>query len=415
RPARVLELDGAAETVRELARTESDPEGDGIMSRKARIYPIRLEGISLRAAPLLKQELLAIGADSAHARGVADHSVRETSVVTLATIAQYRRVFPKLRRQPFGLAAVADALDRALTAYLDRFPRVIKGVRRSLSLSGAPQVMGVLNLTPDSFSDGGQYPTTAGALARAATMIEEGAAILDLGGESTRPGAAEASEEVEWARIAPVLSKLSAVSLVPISVDTRHAAVAARAIDAGADLINDVGGLRDPAMRRVLARTGAPAIAMHMRGTPTTMQTSTEYHDVLGEVFEALASATATAETDGIARNSLLIDPGLGFGKSSEQNFELLAHIGEFRSLGYPIVIGASRKSFLGAALGNAPITQRLEAGLAAAVIAAWEGVQLIRTHDVGPTVRALRFTQALRRTGRAGTANAANDGIDVD
>ncbi|HTT25645.1 MAG TPA: dihydropteroate synthase, partial [Thermoplasmata archaeon] len=174
RPARVLELDGPGEIVRELARTESDPEGVGIMARKARIYPIRLEGISLRAAPLLKQELLALGADSAHARGIADHSVRETAVVTLATVAQYRRLFPKLRRQPFGLAGIADALDRALTAYLDRSPRTIKGTRRALSLTGPPVVMGVLNLTPDSFSDGGQYATTGQALARAATMIEEG-------------------------------------------------------------------------------------------------------------------------------------------------------------------------------------------------------------------------------------------------
>jgi dihydropteroate synthase len=324
-------------------------------------------------------------------------------------------VIPKLRRQPFGLAGVADALDRALTAYLDRSPRTIKGRRLSLSLSGAPQVMGVLNLTPDSFSDGGQYPTTTSALARAAGMIEEGAAVLDVGGESTRPGAGEVSEEVEWSRIAPVLSKLVELSLVPISVDTRHAAVAARALDAGADLINDVSGLRDPAMRRLLARTGAPVIAMHMRGVPATMQSSTESSDVRGEVFQALAAATATAEAEGIASGALLIDPGLGFGKSAEQNYELLAHIGEFRSLGYPIVLGASRKSFLGAALGNAPVAGRVEAGLAAAVIAAWEGVQLIRTHDVGPTVRALRLTEALRRTGRTRTGSGGADLADVD
>jgi dihydropteroate synthase len=372
------------------------------MARKARIYPIRLDGVSLRAAPLLKQELLALAADSAHARGIADHSVKETTVVTLGTIAQYRRLLPKLRRQPFGLVGIADALDRALLAYTDRSARTVKGMRRSLNLGGAPQVMGVLNLTPDSFSDGGQYPTVERAVARATAMIGEGAAILDLGGESTRPGATPVSEDVEWSRIAPTLARLSEVSLVPLSVDTRHPGVAARALDAGADLINDVGGLRDPEMRRVLARTGAPAIAMHMRGTPATMQASTDYTDVRAEVFAALADATAQAEEEGIARSALLVDPGLGFGKTPEQNFELLAHIGEFRSLGYPVVVGASRKSFLGTATGQAPVTDRLEAGLAAAVIAAWEGVQLVRTHDVGPTVRALRLTQALRRTGRA-------------
>ena len=400
--ARVLELGTASEIAREIARTDSDPEGVGIMTRKARIYPIRLDGVSLRAAPLLKQELLAVGGDSAHARGVADHSVDETSVVTLATWAQYRRVIEKLQRQPFGLSAIGEEIDRALGAYISPPTGQLKGLHRSAPLGAGTLVMGVLNLTPDSFSDGDRYSAPDRAIARAEEMIAEGASILDLGAESTRPGAREVSETVEWGRLEPVLRRLAVVSPVPISIDTRHPGVAVRALDAGADLINDVGGLRDPAMRRVAARTGAPVVVMHMRGTPETMQSRTEYADVRAEVYGSLASATEAALADGIAPEALLIDPGLGFGKSPEQNFELLAHLGEFRSLGYPIVVGASRKSFLGVALGNAPLSERLEAGLAAAVIAAFAGAQVIRTHDVRPTVRALRLTGAIRRSGRA-------------
>jgi len=407
RAARVLELRSPSETARELARTDSDPEGVGIMTRKARIYAIRLDRVPLRAAPLLKQELLSVGGDSAHARGVADHSVAETSVVTLATWAQYRRLFEKLPRQPFGLSAIGEELDRALTAYSTPPTGRLRGVHRAVSLGGGPLVMGVLNLTPDSFSDGNRYPTADEAVARAEEMITEGVAILDVGGESTRPGARPVPEEVEWGRLEPVLRRLAGVSPVPISVDTRHATVAVRALDAGADLINDVGGLRDAAMRRVAARSGAPVVVLHMRGTPETMQADTNYADLRSEVFHALADATALAIRDGIAREALLVDPGLGFGKTAEQNLELLTHLGELRSLGYPIVVGASRKSFLGAALGNAPVSERLEAGLAAAVLAAWEGAQIVRTHDVGPTVRALRFLEAARRAGRPGGRSA--------
>ncbi len=414
---RVLEIDGAADAVRELRRTDSDPEGVGIMARKARIYPIRLDGVSLRAAPLLKQELLAAGGDSAHARGIADHSVSDSAVVTLATMAQYRRVIAKLRRQPFGLSGLGQAMERALDGYTAHTPRILKGRHRSLPIGAGTRVMGVLNVTPDSFSDGGRYAEPAAARRRAEQMIEEGAAVIDVGAESTRPGATPVLPDREWARLRPVLEELGRFSPVPISVDTRNASTAVRALAAGADLINDVGGLRDPEMRRVAARTGAPVIVMHMRGNPSTMQTDTEYVDVRAEVFAELAQATALAEAEGVAPGGLLVDPGLGFGKTAEQSLELLAHVGELRSLGYPVVVGASRKSFLGAVLGNAPVGERLEAGLAAAAVAAREGAQIVRTHDVGPTVKTLRLLDALRPRGRdapaeepAGPEESASD-----
>ncbi|MGI0151773.1 MAG: dihydropteroate synthase, partial [Thermoplasmata archaeon] len=200
----------------------------------------------------------------------------------------------------------------------------------------------------------------------------------------------------------PVLASLRGRTETPISIDTRHAEVARRALAEGADLVNDVSGLRDPEMRRLLARTGAPAIVMHLRGEPATMQQDTEYPDLRGEVYGALADSVARAESDGIDPARLLIDPGLGFGKTGAQSLELLGHVGELRSLGLPVVIGVSRKSFLGAATGGALVTDRLEAGIAASVLAATARVAYVRTHDVLPTVRALRLLEAVRHAGTA-------------
>ena len=402
-PARVLELETLADVARELERTESDPEGVAIMTRKGRIYPVRLENVSLKAAPLLKQETLSVGADSAHARGIADHSVATTSVVILGTWGQYQRLLPKLRRQPFRLAEAAEEIDRALRSYVTRSPRTIRGPHRSFVVGDRPRVMGVVNVTPDSFSDGGLHRDAKEAVAHAEYLVAEGAEMIDIGGESTRPGATPVTPEAEWTRIAPVLAGLAGRLPVPISVDTRHFEVAEKAVDAGADVVNDVEGLRSEAMRRTVAKSGAAVIAMHMRGTPTTMQTDLTYSDLRGEVFSALAAATDRAVAEGIAAERILVDPGLGFGKSAEQSLELLWHVGEIRSLGYPVVLGASRKSFLGWVLGTDEPGRRLEAGVAAAVVAAERGVAIVRTHDVGPTVRALALVRAAQ-----GLANAS-------
>lgn len=403
----MLEWETLAEVARELEATESDPEGVGIMTRKGRVFPVRLDGVPLKAAPILKQEMLSVGGDAAHARGVADHSVSATPAVLLGTWGQYRYVLPKLRRQPFGLHELADEVDRALRAYTSAAPRTVPGAHRTLSIGDRPCVMGVLNVTPDSFSDGGQYLDPSAASDRAAAMVAEGADVIDIGAESTRPGAAPVSPEAEWGRLGPVLSRLAGRLPVPISVDTRHPEVAARAIDAGADVVNDVEGLRSEEMRRVVARSGAAAVVMHLRGEPRTMQKDVVYRDVRGEVFRWLAEATERARADGIPADRLLVDPGLGFGKSAPQSLELLLHVGELRCLGYPVVVGASRKSFLGWALDDEAVAGRTEAGLAAAVLAAERGASVVRTHDVGPTVRALRLVERLRRMRAASPATA--------
>ena len=342
--ARVLDASTLAEIAREIERTESDPEGVGIMTRKGRLYPVALSGVPLRAAPLLKQELLSVGGDAAHARGIADHSVAATRTVVLATWGQYHRLLPKLRRQPFRLKEIAEEIDRALRAYVAHGPRTLRGAHRSLVLGDRPRVMGVVNVTPDSFSDGGRFLEPKEAVAEIERQAADGASLIDIGGESTRPRATPVSPDAEWARVGPVLGAVRGRTEVPISIDTRRPEVAAKAIDAGADVVNDVEGLRSEEMRRVVARTHAGVIVMHMRGTPATMQEELAYADLRGEVYGALAAATDAALREGIPSDRILVDPGLGFGKSSEQSLELLLHLGEFRCLGFPVVVGAYRK-----------------------------------------------------------------------
>jgi dihydropteroate synthase len=395
---RVLEASTAAEVVIELVRTRSDPEGVGIMAPKGRTLLVRLDDVPLKAAPLLKQEMLGLGADVAHARGVADHSVARTSAVLIGNPGQYRRLVTKLHRQPFRLSEIGEAVEAAIDRFSARSPESLPGMHRPVPLGDRTRVMGVVNVTPDSFFDGGLHLEPTEAVAHALRLVAEGADLLDIGGESTRPGAPTVSAREELRRIAPVLEALRDASPVPVSVDTRKPEVAKAALELGADLVNDVEALRHPAMRRLIARSGAPAILMHMRGTPATMQRDTKYDDLRGEVYGSLAGSAATAIEAGVAPEQLLIDPGLGFGKSGEQNLELLHHLGEFRSLGLPIVVGASRKSFLGRAQGDAPPEHRLEAGIAAAVLAAREGASILRVHDVGATVRALRLVDAVRR-----------------
>ncbi|MGD0718209.1 MAG: dihydropteroate synthase [Thermoplasmata archaeon] len=391
--ARVLDTSSLAELARELQRTDSDPEGVGIMTRKGRIYPIRLDDVSLRASVLLKQEMLAVGGDAAHARGVADLSVEQSAVVVLASWGQYQRLIPKLRRQPFRLREIAEELDGALRNYAHHGPRTIRGAHRAFVVGDRPRVIGVVNVTPDSFSDGGQYLDPERAIAHAIQLAADGADVIDIGGESTRPGAIPVSPEEEWRRIGPVLIALKDRLRVPVSVDTRHPEVARPAIEAGADIVNDVTALQDPEMRRVVRELGAAAILMHLKGTPATMQQDTNYADLRGDVYRYLADASDRALSEGIPADRLLVDPGIGFGKSAEQSLELLVHVAEFRSLGFPVVIGASRKSFL---RSDTPAS-RSDAGLAAAVLAAWNGAELVRVHDVAATVRALSFVTRAR------------------
>jgi dihydropteroate synthase len=260
--------------------------------------------------------------------------------------------------------------------------------------------MGVLNVTPDSFSDGGRFLDHEAAVAHGVAMAEDGAAIIDVGGESTRPGSDAVTVEQELSRVLPVIKRLAAEVAnvdVPISIDTRKPEVARAALDAGAVLVNDVSGAREPGMLEVVAASGAGLVLMHMLGEPKTMQVEPRYEDVVREVRAYLAERLGAAEAAGIERDRLAVDPGLGFGKTYEHNLELMRDIEGFLDLGVPVVVGPSRKSFIGTALGDAPIEERLEGTIGAAAWMAGRGAHVVRVHDVAPVVRALRLVNAIR------------------
>lgn len=245
-------------------------------------------------------------------------------------------------------------------------------------------LMGVLNVTPDSFSDGGEFDSPAAALAQAQCLVDAGAELIDIGGQSTRPGAEQVSVEEELNRVLPVVKALRSVLNVPISVDTTRASVAHRAIEAGADMVNDISsGMFDPDMLPVVAELGVPIVLMHIRGTPQTMQQLTEYQDLIAEIYEFLESRIAAAVAAGIERSRLIVDPGIGFAKTSEQNLEILRQLPIFRSLDVPILVGVSRKSFIGRIL-NQPDPKGRVLGTAAACCAAIAGLaDILRVHDV--------------------------------
>jgi dihydropteroate synthase len=263
----------------------------------------------------------------------------------------------------------------------------------------APVVMGILNVTPDSFSDGGRFAMRDEALRHAETMLQSGAAIIDVGGESTRPGAAEVSESEEIDRVAPLIEAICGMTDVPVSVDTSKAAVMRAGISAGAEMINDVRSLREPGALLAAAELKKPVCLMHMQGQPRTMQEAPQYSDVTAEVADFLGDRIATCVAGGMDREQIIVDPGFGFGKSHAHNVELLANLRQLRDLGRPILVGLSRKATLGELTGR-DTGERLPASIAAAVMALMAGADIVRAHDVAETVDALNVAQAVIAAG---------------
>jgi len=276
---------------------------------------------------------------------------------------------------------------------------------RAFDLGARPLVMGILNVTPDSFSDGGRFVEPDAAIAHGRRMMDEGADLIDLGAESTRPGSAPVPPEEQWRRMAPVLGPLAGAGAA-ISVDTASAEVARRALAGGACAVNDISALGDPDMAPAVAATGAGLVLMHMRGTPATMQQDPRYDDVLAEVRGFLEERVRRARAAGIPADRIAVDPGIGFGKTLAHNLELIAGLDTIASLGHPVLVGLSRKRFIGTVLDAEP-GERLEGGLAAGAVAVFAGADVLRTHDVHATVRAARMAGALRAA-RRGTPSAA-------
>jgi dihydropteroate synthase len=339
--------------------------------------------------------MLSLGGDAAVAKDVITHAVDSTDVLIMGTARQMRDLVQKLSWQPFGLPELGVRIESLLDTLEGSGASVLRAGAYVLDLSKRVHVMGILNITPDSFSDGGDYLRPTAALDRARAMIEEGADIIDIGGQSSRPGSQPVSEDEELKRVVPVIRKLREEWDGPVSIDTYRARVAEESLAAGASIVNDITAFTaEPRIGGVTADAGAAVVLMHMRGTPATMQENPVYEDLMGEVAFFLRSAIERATSAGVAGDQIAIDPGIGFGKTTKHNLAILRRLPELAVLGKPILVGPSRKSFIGNVL-DLPAGERLEGTLATAAYAVVQGARIIRVHDVRPTVRVTRMVEA--------------------
>ena len=380
----------------EMRRTGATERGVQRMMAKGECLAVALERLSRIQANLLKQEMLAAGGDCAVSRGICSEEAAETNVVVVGSRRQFADGLARLAEEPFDLAAVAGEIRRALDGYALRQFAVCMGPRR-ITVGPGPALVGIVNVTPDSFSDGGSFLDPKAAVAHGRRLAAEGADILDVGGESTRPGADPIGEEEELRRVLPVLGALASDPGVPLSIDTRRARVAREAAAAGACLVNDVTGLTgDPAMARTVAETGSGLVLMHILGDPKTMQVAPRYDNLMADICRFLRRGLAAAREAGVAEDHILVDPGIGFGKTLEHNVEILARLGQLRTLGRPIMVGVSRKAFIGKLTGVQVPAERLFGTAAACTWAVAAGALLLRVHDVKEMSQALAVAGAV-------------------
>ncbi|HEY6874410.1 MAG TPA: dihydropteroate synthase [Geobacteraceae bacterium] len=376
---RVLSVKSPLDAERELAEIGLDPFSIRNLGPQMLHRLLLLDRIGSREGDILKKELRSLGGDVAMPSGTG-HG--EASIILMGTDKQLRRLCANLSQQSFGLPSLSADILRLLDTEADP-PRIWKIGKRTLDLSRRPCIMGVLNVTPDSFSDGNRFSAADEAVERALAMQEEGADIIDIGGESTRPGACPVDQDEELRRIMPVLERLAGELAVPVSVDTFKSAVAKEALAAGAEIVNDISGLTfDERMAMVVASADAGLVLMHTRGKPDDMQKDTAYSSLISEVTASLKWSLSLAEAAGIAPERIVVDPGIGFGKSVRGNLEILRKLSEFSVLGRPILVGTSRKSFIGAVLDR-PVADRVFGTAATVALALGNGASILRVHDV--------------------------------
>jgi dihydropteroate synthase len=340
--------------------------------------------------------MLSVGGDAAVGRGSVGNSVSATDILIMGTIKQIRALAGKIAKQPFGLNLISqDLLEIVDNAAKRQF--ILKTSRREIPLGRKTQIMGILNVTPDSFSDGGLYYSQQKAIEYGLQMIEQGADIIDIGGESTRPGASPVSAKDELKRVIPVISGISGQSKVPISIDTNKAIVAGEAIADGAEIVNDVSAFQhDKKMTQIVKKGRAAIIIMHMRGKPLNMQNGNlAYSNLMGEIITFLRNSIEKAILAGIDKESMVIDPGIGFGKTPEDNYRIIHNLGELRTLGLPIMIGTSRKTFIGKITGGEP-QERIEGTAATVAASIVNGCHIIRVHDVAVMKKIAAVTDAI-------------------
>jgi len=394
---RVIVVENLRRAVAEMDLVGVDEVGKKLMAPKAVHRVVKVEGLTPKAANVLKQEMLARGGEAAVAHGAADWSVERTDVLLMGTLRQYRLLVSKLKMQPFGLAELGRQLEEVLARWESEGRWRLECGSHTLEVGARTLVMGILNVTPDSFSDGGLYLDVEAAVARAREMVSQGADIVDVGGESTRPGSTPVSEQEEMDRVLPVIERLVRELPVPISVDTYKARVAREALRLGAHIVNDVGGLRaDPEMAQVVAEFGVPVVIMHGLAEHRRKEWP-EYRSVMDALGDFFWESLDLAERAGISRDLVIIDPGIGFGKKAEHNLEIIARLRELRSFGRPILLGPSRKRVVGDVLGL-PVEERLEGTAAAVALGIANGADIVRVHDVKEMVRVARMADAIVR-----------------
>ncbi|MDP2940968.1 MAG: dihydropteroate synthase [Candidatus Omnitrophota bacterium] len=403
---RILQTSGPREIIRIMQEIKVDAYGMRIMLPKAVSRLVRTDALPSFSANILKQEMLSLGGDAAISRNALTGKDRLSVCLLMGTLAQYQSLSQKLRQQPFGLAQLAEELRRALKNYA-REKFILELGRHRLNLGRRTHIMGIVNLTPDSFSGDGllqaqsvKRKAQSLILEYAEKLVRDGADIIDIGGESSRPGAKPVSAKEELKRVIPAIRIIAKKVRAPISIDTRKPEVARQALDNGAAMVNDITGLRYPEMIKAVKQNKAAVVIMHMKGNPRDMQVKPEYASLIDEIAGFLQGAIKRAEDSGINPDKIIVDPGIGFGKTLAHNLEILKRLGEFRSLGKPIMVGPSRKSFLGKILKCVP-QERIFGTITSCILAAENGVKIVRAHDVKAVAEALKVFDAVNKAGR--------------
>lgn len=396
---RVLQVSSQEEAADILKGVNVDPYGIEAMLPKMVHLNLLLEDMACEAAGIVKREMLSLGADAALSRECAGGDAgRRTDVVLMGTLKQIRRFAERIAAEPSDLSGIAEAVRGALeNLSLGSMP--LRTSQREIAVGERSLIMGILNVTPDSFSDGGRFASAQAAVEEGIRLVEDGADMIDIGGESSRPGSDPVPEAEELRRIIPVIKGLAAGVSVPLSVDTMKAAVARAALAEGAEIVNDISAMTyDAGMADAVAERGAAVILMHMRGTPKTMQAGDLiYRSLEGEVIGFLKERIREAQRRGIGASQIMIDPGIGFGKTALDNVRLIRHLRELKIFGRPVVIGPSRKSFIGHVTGGGP-RERSEGTAAAVTAAILNGSRVIRVHDVRAMKKVAVMADALAR-----------------
>jgi dihydropteroate synthase len=393
---RTIEIKNLEEAAAVFRKIGVDPYGIGAMAQKTISINILLEKQPCKIANIIKQEMLSIGGDAAVARGSVSCSVPASDILIMGTIKQVLTLANKIEKQPFGLNLIAREILEILKN-TGKSAYVLKTARRKIVLDKKTMVMGILNVTPDSFSDSGLFCSSQKAIEHGLRMADEGADIIDIGGESTRPGSRSVTLNVELKRVLPVIEGLAGKIRIPISVDTKKARVARLAVDAGAEIINDITALNgDKDMVKTVRETRAAAILMHMRGKPRNMQKGNlTYDNLMGEIIDYLKTSTEKALKAGVEKDCIAVDPGIGFGKTPEDNYKIIKNLSGLKALGFPVLIGTSRKSFIGKITGGEP-DDRMEGTAASVAAAIMNGCHIIRVHDVAAIKKVAAVTDAV-------------------